>query len=404
MIGVIADDLTGAAELSGVGLRYGLRAEVVTELQSRSDSELICVDTDSRAGLPAEAGRRAAEAGGKLAASRAHWIYKKADSVLRGHILVELEAMMNQLGLKRALLVPANPSLERVVRNGQYFVRGKPIHQTDFRLDPEYPRYTSSVGELLGASGARSVHVCGTDDPLPLRGIIIGEAETTDDLRHWASRRDGATLMAGAAEFFATLLEASGLPRANLCPRRDKDLHLRRVPIAIAAAGTAALRPELFVCGSASEACRNFVAESRRRGVPVFGLPEGLARGDDFTPEKCELLAEQVAEAIRTSPRIILEIGLQPVSDPRVSRQLANQLVELVRAVLLRAHVKHVYAEGGATGASLMRGMDWTRLRVVREIAPGVVTFQVVGDRRCLLTLKPGSYLWPKDNHAEGRP
>ncbi len=225
MIGVIADDLTGAAELSGVGLRYGLRAEVVTELQSRSDSELICVDTDSRAGLPAEAGRRAAEAAGKLAASRAHWIYKKADSVLRGHILVELEAMMNQLGLKRALLVPANPSLERVVRNGQYFVRGKPIHQTDFRLDPEYPRYTSSVGELLGASGARSVHVCGTDDPLPLRGIIIGEAETTDDLRHWASRRDGATLMAGAAEFFATLLEASGLPRANLCPRWDKDLH-----------------------------------------------------------------------------------------------------------------------------------------------------------------------------------
>jgi len=92
-----------------------------------------------------------------------------------------------------------------------------------------------------------------------------------------------------------------------------------------------------------------------------------------------------------------LEIGLQPVSDPRVSRQLANQLVELVRAVLLRAHVKHVYAEGGATGVSLMRGMNWTRLRVVREIAPGVVTFQVVGDRHCLLTLKPGSYLWPKE-------
>ena len=81
------------------------------------------------------------------------------------------------------------------------------------------------------------------------------------------------------------------------------------------------------------------------------------------------------------------------MSDPRVSRQLAKQLVKLVQAVRLRAHVKHVYAEGGATGASLMRGMDWTRLRVVREIAPGVVTFQVVGDRHCLLTLKPNSYL-----------
>ena len=122
-----------------------------------------------------------------------------------------------------------------------------------------------------------------------------------------------------------------------------------------------------------------------------------MARGAEFTAEQREPLAGRVAEAIGTSPRVILEIGLQPVSDPRRSRQLANQLVELVRAVLLRAHAKHVYAEGGATGASLMRGMDWTRLRVVRELAPGVVTFQVVGDRRYLLTLKPGSYLWPKD-------
>src|SRR6185369_13506559 len=143
MIGVIADDLTGAAELSGVGLRCGLRAEVTTDLQTRSAAELMCVNTDSRGCPPEEAGRRAAEAASKLTASRVEWIYKKVDSILRGHILVELEAMMNRLGLNRALLVPANPSLERVVHNGQYFVRGKPIHETDFRLDPEFPRSTS---------------------------------------------------------------------------------------------------------------------------------------------------------------------------------------------------------------------------------------------------------------------
>src|ERR1043166_1737662 len=160
MIGVIADDLTGAAELGGVGLRYGLRAEVVTagaesglqaalrgvsaDAGTPNGPDLLCVDTDSRAGLPAEAGRRAAEAANRLTALRAEWIYKKVDSVLRGHVVVELEAMMNQLGLNRALLVPANPSLARVVRNGQYFVRGEPIHQTDFRLDPEFPRRTRS--------------------------------------------------------------------------------------------------------------------------------------------------------------------------------------------------------------------------------------------------------------------
>jgi uncharacterized protein YgbK (DUF1537 family) len=398
MIGVIADDLTGAAELSGVGLRYGLQAEVVAAgLESRLQAaprdgpaeagtpngpDLLCVDTDSRTCPAAEAGRRAAEAASKLRASRAEWIYKKVDSVLRGHIVLELEAMMNQLGFNRALLVPANPSLERVIRNGHYFVRGRPIHETDFRVDPEFPRRTPAVRELLGASGSQAIHVCGTRDPLPLAGIIIGEAETTDDLLHWASRTPGATLMAGAAEFFTALLEASG---HRVAPSVG---HPCDVPVA---------KPELFVCGSTSEACRGFLAESRRRGVPVFRLPEELAHGDEFTVETREQLAERVADAIGTSPRVILEIGLQPVSDPRVSRQLANQLVALARAVLLRARVEHVYAEGGATGASLMRSMHWTRLRVVREIAQGVVTFQVEGDPRCRVTLKPGSYLWPKD-------
>src|SRR5262245_26042141 len=112
MIGVIADDLTGAAELSGDGLRYGLSAEVVTALDIRGEAALLCIDTDSRNCLPAEAARRATDAASKLTESRAEWIYKKVDSVLRGHIVVELEAMINQLGLKRALLVPANPSLE----------------------------------------------------------------------------------------------------------------------------------------------------------------------------------------------------------------------------------------------------------------------------------------------------
>jgi uncharacterized protein YgbK (DUF1537 family) len=398
MIGVIADDLTGAAELSGVGLRYGLQSEVVAAgLESRLQAsprdgpaeagtpngpDLLCVDTDSRTCPAAEASRRAAEAAGKLTASRAEWIYKKVDSVLRGHILVELEALMNQRGLKRALLVPANPSLGRVVRNGHYFVWGKPIHETDFRFDPEFPRRTSSVRKLLGTPGSQAIQVCGTRDRSPLAGIIIGEAESTDDLRHWASQSPGGTLLAGAAEFFATVLEASGY---HVAPSVG---HRPHVPVG---------KPELFVCGSASEACQGFLAESKRRGVPVFGLPEEFARGDEFTLEQRERLAERVADTIGRSPRVILEIGLQPVSDPRVARQLANQLAELARAVLLRARLENVYAEGGATGASLLRSMSWRRLQAVRELAPGVVTFQVEGDLSCLLTLKPGSYLWPKE-------
>ena len=119
MIGVIADDLTGAAEIGAVGLRHGLRAEVVLEGAPGGDADLICVDTDSRSCDPIEAGQRARNAALMLKNSGTEWIYKKTDSVLRGNVTPEIEAIVKQLGLSGALLVPANPSLGRTVVNGQ---------------------------------------------------------------------------------------------------------------------------------------------------------------------------------------------------------------------------------------------------------------------------------------------
>ncbi len=59
MIGVVADDLTGAAELGAVGLRHGLQAEIVVEGKPSGEANLVCIDTNSRSCDPREAGRRA---------------------------------------------------------------------------------------------------------------------------------------------------------------------------------------------------------------------------------------------------------------------------------------------------------------------------------------------------------
>src|SRR5205823_11983269 len=104
MIGVIADDLTGAAELGAVGLRYGLRAEIAAAGQISGSADLVCMDTDSRWCGPEEAGQRAASAADVLRKSGAGWIYKKVDSVLRGNVTAELEAVLHQLHLNLALL------------------------------------------------------------------------------------------------------------------------------------------------------------------------------------------------------------------------------------------------------------------------------------------------------------
>ena len=85
----------------------------------------------------------------------ARWVYKKVDSVLRGQVVAELEAMMPQLGLKRALLVPANPALGRTISDGEYFIHGRPIHKTEFARDAEHPRLSPRVLDLMQATKHR---------------------------------------------------------------------------------------------------------------------------------------------------------------------------------------------------------------------------------------------------------
>ena len=95
MIGVIADDMTGAAEIGAVGLRHGLRAEVLLAGEPSSDADLVCLDTDSRSCAPVEAAEHAARAARLLRQQPAGWIYMKTDSVLRGNVTPELEAIVS---------------------------------------------------------------------------------------------------------------------------------------------------------------------------------------------------------------------------------------------------------------------------------------------------------------------
>src|ERR1017187_5182059 len=151
MIGVIADDLTGAAELGAVGLRHGLRAEIVRSGKPGGAADLVCVDTDSRSCPPAEAAKRAAAAAKLLHRAGAKWIYKKVDSVLRGNVTAEGEAVMMQLDFNRELLLPPNPSLGPIFRDVHYFVHGQPLHRTEFAKVPEYPRHSAQVLRLVAA-------------------------------------------------------------------------------------------------------------------------------------------------------------------------------------------------------------------------------------------------------------
>lgn len=377
LVGIIADDLTGAAELAGVAWRFGFTAEIHTDSTSPTSAEVIAIDTDSRHCDTAEAARRVVAAAQHLKALGVEWIYKKVDSVLRGSVLVETEALLDTLKLDRALLVPANPGLGRVVRDGNYFIAGTPVHETDFRNDPQHPRTSSRILEMLGRSNSRLITVCRPEQPLPAGGIIVGEAASKDDLQAWAAKWDSTILPVGAAEFFAAVL------RSKMCGEV-----LRPISAPVLANG-----PILFVCGSLSASTQDFLDDCRQRGWPVFPMSAGLLDEQVSVDESVQAWAQEVVTALRQHGQSVMAIDL-----PRVKAgagRLTGLLMAAVKTVLRETPVAQINAEGGATAVALMQAMGWNRLQVLREVSPGVVTLRVGPDGNIAFTMKPGSYKWP---------
>lgn len=380
-IAAVADDLSGAAELAGVGWRRGLAAEVHTEPGLDSCAPLVVVDADSRTRTLAEARERSKEAGAWLAGLHPGLVYKKTDSVLRGWVRAETEALLATLGRRRALLVPANPSLGRMIREGRYLVGGRPVAETDFARDPLHPIASSDVLDMLGSEGEAPLCYAPSGCALPDRGIGVGEATSREDLLEWARRVDTDTLPAGAAEFFDALLESAGHALRSASPREAPPDGGR-----------------LLVSGSASEPSRRALDAARSRGVPVLPIPDALFQNDgEGAAEAARRWADSVADALQRAPLVAVAIDRPPAAGAGLAGRLVTRLAELVAGVLERRAVGDVLLEGGATAAAVIRRQGWKRLSVHRELAPGVVEMRTGEPRARLVTIKPGSYAWSEE-------
>ena len=379
MIAVIADDLTGAAEIAGLGWRHGLTAEILQRDQMPSDIELAVFDSDSRNCPAKEAARRVSRIAKRIRKRKPAWIYKKVDSVLRGNVLVEIQAMQEALGLTCCLLVPANPSARRIIKNGKYFIQGKPINRTDFRNDPSHPRHSADVKELLGASRDYSVtlqQLKASDLPY---GMVVGEATTVTDVRHWGQRVNAQTLPAGGADFFAALLQSHGLRSQESGSMVTKTVAGRT----------------LFVSGSMAQSSVSFLHECNTRKWPVLLMPDELFAGRGSARTHQATWSLRIVDALKRHPKVVVGIGKPQRPGRREGLRLGTHLTTTIRRVLAKMRVDRVCVEGGATAALLLEQLGWTRLVVDCEFATGVTGVRPQSRKDVLLVLKPGSYAWP---------
>jgi uncharacterized protein YgbK (DUF1537 family) len=309
------------------------------------------------------------------------WCYKKVDSVLRGHVCVELDVLMKALGKPRAILAPANPSRERTIVGARYLVDGQPLHETDFANDPEYPATSCQVTDLLHARGRAVVVLNHSACDGHEEGVVVAEAEHQEDLSCWAAKVDNDTLASGGSDFFSALLEE------RIGPNRVKSTsEVFRTA-----------RPRLFVCGSASEYSRRAVRRAQHLGISVCSMPDSLLGGGTSRELLTGQWTEEVLCALRANGRAIVAIAEPVVRDVPLARQLAAHMAALTEAVVRRTAIGELVLEGGATAEAVMTRLGWKTWEVLGEYEPGVVQLHAMGEEDLLVTVKPGSYPWPAD-------
>ncbi len=358
---VIADDLTGAAEIGGIGVQHGLSARIIAgEYRDDESTNLLIIDTNTRHRRPEEAAEVIGSILGRCDRGNFDLIYKKTDSVLRGPVGAEIDAMLGAVQCERALLAPQNPTLGRTIRNGRYFVHGVPLDATDFARDPEHPRTSADVRELIVDAGNR---------------ITIASGKSTQDLRALARQIDPSVLPAGGADFFNAVLEQHGFHRCDV---------VTQLPIGGA---------QLFVFGSAAPSSQRAAETSAANGVPVVSMPGRLFHAGVYDEGLIVDWADQICESLRSRGKAVMSVREQLLAHQ--ARHVRQVMASTVVRILTRHPLEALWIEGGATAAEIVDAMKWRTFCVDGVIAAGVVSLRTLDEQDQRLIIKPGSYVWP---------
>src|SRR3989442_140826 len=139
---IVADDLTGGAD-TGSLFAGDAPVPLAGWPAAPPEARVRLIDTEPRAASHDDAVARVT---GARALAPALRYFKKIDSTLRGHVGLEIDALMRAAGLGTALVCPAFPGQGRVVIERTLLVDGTPVSETVIGRDAGFPAIGSSNG------------------------------------------------------------------------------------------------------------------------------------------------------------------------------------------------------------------------------------------------------------------
>jgi len=390
IIGVTADDLTGAADTAAALTRPGSPTPVSLDAQPRAfeGRRAFAVTTSSRACPPGQVYESVHGSVEALRSADATVIYKKVDSNLRGNVGTELAAVAEATS-GPVLFAPAFPARERTIVQGICLVCGTPVAETEMARDPEAPVTESDVLELLKSQRkGLDVFTCPLSvvragrlamrTSIPDHGILLIDAETDDDLdavAEVALSLDPIPALAGSAGFAGALARRLWGPAVSPRWSAERFGH------------------SLAVLGSSSRVLATQVETAAKVGFAATPFPcQHLTREDQPLPELETAIESAIAELALGRDAIVYAAGALP-SVERPIELVVEHLAHLAYVVTRETRPNGLLVGGGSTALAVLEAVGAEALEIDDEPLSGIAGGSVIGGHLAghPVVLKPGA-------------
>lgn len=406
LLGVIADDMTGATDVALMLNRAGMRTVQIIGAPAPGarlpEADAVVVALKSRTNPVAQAVADSLAACEALLAAGAKQILFKYcstfDSTPAGNIGPVADALAERLGAKLAIVCPAFPANGRSIYQGYLFVGSVPLHESSMKDHPLTPMRDSNLMRLMGSQTKAQVGLveyatvlAGPDavkarfDKLVAEGVryVVTDALTNDDLMVLGAAVDGHVLLTGGSGI------AMGLPqnfvKAGLLEKREASASLS------APQGRAGI-----ISGSCSTATRGQIKQAVAAGYPALKVdPMALALGQQTAAEMAQWALAQPQDK-----PFLLYSSDDPAEvsaiQEKLGREKAGEIVEHAFAeaarLIVAGGVSKLLVAGGETSGAVVQGLGIATLEIGPEIDPGVPWTRVVGGPDIVIALKSGNF------------
>ena len=374
MLGIVADDLTGAMDSSGYFASLGFSTVVVLEPSFTSAADVVVITTNSRAEKSDIAGERVRQAVRNLA-GRA--VYKKIDSTLRGNIGVELEAAIAELDSEKAVVAPAFPAVGRTTVDGVLLVNGVPVAGTQFASDPILPVKESHIPTLLGKSTGRKVGCITIED--------IEDGPEALYRKISDMRQDIVVCDVTAQSHLTGIAKAAALAKGRwlLCgsgglARELNILLTKKLKVGMTRPAKLLSGPVLVVGTRNQVAANQLLRAKDELGLPILNLAvERFTQNDMMAENIGDILTE--AEQLLGQGRGLALSSTFSQYAPALKHALPSLLAGAAAGLLAARRFAGLFLSGGDIAVEVCRKLQVSAIRVIGEVEPGVPAGELVG-------------------------